>query len=104
MIVFPDPLYESFYNASGKFCFLCGKKSHSCLYRKTTPLIPLCKCCSSDWNFHGYEILKRIKIQKLLLFKLKYMLRKPSFLSLIKNIHELRNWIKDVKTYKKSKA
>ena len=61
--MFPEPLYESAPIQEDRLCLVCGSNpAHSVLRTPTKPdaIVPLCKDCSVDWNFYGYDIFKKI--------------------------------------------
>lgn len=98
---FPEPLFESWL-IENKVCLVCGTtKASSCLRTTSKFIIPICNFCSSEWNFHGYYILRRIKPKKLFwnIFKYKLSCLRPSWFSVIKDISNLLNWSKKMKRY-----
>lgn len=98
----PEPLYESPHLPSPKVCLVCaGAPASSALYSATKLIVPLCKDCSADWNFHGYDLLKRTKPQQLLLrlakYKLFHPLTPPGVIEISRDVAELARWGKKMK-------
>jgi hypothetical protein len=88
-------------------CYLCYRDASSALFRGTDSLVPLCQKCAADWNFHGYEILKKINpthlVFHLLLFKLRHPFEFPSFFNLYLSLKQLIDWTENIKKWKKSR-
>jgi hypothetical protein len=103
MIELPEPLYESHLEEK-KMCLVCAKNYASTALRTTDRIVvPICGDCSTDWNFYGYHILKRIKparlIRRLIVFKLLRLFRKPSLRTIIRDIKGLQTWAKKMKRW-----
>jgi hypothetical protein len=93
---FPEPLFEAHLNQQ-KVCLICAKRFAKTVLRTTDrEIVPLCEDCSSDWNLYGYPILKRIKpgvlLRRLLAFKLRHPFRRPSWLTIGRDINGLKDW------------
>jgi hypothetical protein len=104
MIEFPEPLFECCYMAKRKLCLACGKKEAKTVLRNTErDVCPLCEDCSTDWNFYGYGVLKRIKPLRLLwnicLFKLSHPWQ-PSLVTISGDIQSLKQWGEHMRKFK----
>lgn len=92
--MFPQPLYETSTGIEKKICLVCGKdKSYSVLRTTSKTIVPLCRDCSTDWNWYGYGILKKINPKTLMRSILKYkLLHWFEVQSIIKCCHDLRDF------------
>lgn len=108
---FPDILFESYYNETGKekLCLVCGKdRAESYLRNMSRIIVPMCKTCGSDWNFHGYYILRRLKPKELFNTILNYkweMYKKlrfgPSWYQILTDLRAYAAWGKKMKKFAK---
>lgn len=102
---FPDILFQAGYEVKDRMCLACGKDTAtSVLCTTSKEIVPLCDRCGSDWNFHGYYILKRLKPTKLLGNILKYKLShpfKPSFVTIYRDLKSYNEWGKNMKKFSK---
>jgi hypothetical protein len=99
----PEPLYESTLLPSPKVCLVCAsERAESGLYSGTRLIVPLCTGCSADWNFHRYDLLKRVRPKELLArlakYKLLHLFSRPGPIELYKDVSELGRWAKKMKT------
>jgi NAD-dependent SIR2 family protein deacetylase len=103
MFEFPEPLFEAIFY-SKKVCLVCGQTKASSVLRTTDrELIPLCKSCSSEWNFYGYYILKKIKPKTLILNLIKFKILHPfhdNVVSIYKSMKDIQEWAKKMKKFK----
>jgi hypothetical protein len=98
----PEPLYESFLLPTPKVCLVCAcRRASSALYSDTRLVVPLCAECASDWNIHGYDVLKRVRPKQLLLrlvkYKVLHLFRPPGVLELSKDVAGMARWSKKMK-------
>jgi hypothetical protein len=99
----PEPLYESFLLPSPKVCLVCASKpAHCALYSGTRLIVPLCEDCAADWNFYGYDVLKRIRPKQLALrlakYKLLHPFTRPGVMEISRDVKEMARWAKKMKT------
>jgi len=92
----PEPLFESALH-DRKVCLVCARRYAKTVLRTTErEIVPVCEDCASDWNFYGYQILKRIKpgrlVQRLLAFKLRHPFQRPSLLVVWRDVAALKEW------------
>lgn len=98
----PEPLWEtSIWHK--KMCLVCAERFATNVLRTIEKeVVPICKNCSADWNFYGYEILKKIEPKRLILktfwFKLKNLWG-LSMWSVWKDVQALRQWAKKMKKW-----
>lgn len=103
---FPDLLFESPLNdvKQARACLVCGKcKAETFLRNQERVIVPMCRTCGSDWNFHGYYILRRLKPKQLLwnLFKYKLTHFRPSLYRLYRDVKGYAAWGKKMKRFAK---
>ncbi len=96
MMEFPEPLFESHLHQR-KICLVCARKYAKTVLRSTDrEIVPICEDCSADWNFYGYQILKRIKpgplVKGLLWFKARHLLGQPTWRTIWRDIRLLKEW------------
>ena len=99
----PEPLYESFLLPSPKVCLVCAsERAHSALYSGTRLVVPLCKECAADWNFYGYDVLKRVRskqlVWRLARYKLLHPFSRPGPIEISRDVKEMARWAKKMKT------
>ena len=101
---FPEPLFESTHLTKPKVCLVCGKKQAKTVLRNTErDVCPLCVDCSANWNFHGYDILKRVKPLYLLWNIYKFKVMHPfqvSPLTIWADVKSLQQWGKHMKQFR----
>jgi hypothetical protein len=102
---FPEPLFESHLHER-KACLVCGARRAATVLRTTgREIVPICPDCSTDWNFVGYAILKRIKPRRLLrslaLFKLSHPFQKPSWRTILRDLRVLQDWARNMRRWMK---
>ena len=103
---FPDILFASYFNETrkAKVCFVCGSAKAECYLRNMSRIIvPMCDTCTSDWNFHGYYILRRLKPNKLIwnIFKYKLTHFSPSWYQIYQDLKAYAAWGKKMKKFAK---
>lgn len=102
---FPEPLYESYHFAHRpRMCLVCAKNEASSVLRTVDrEVVPICAKCSAEWNFHGYEILKRIRPGRLACRALLFQLLHPrsSLLATWRDAQALRRWAEKMKRWMK---
>lgn len=102
---FPEPLYETTDLHSRKMCLICASKFAESVLRTTDrEIVPLCKDCAADWNFHGYSILKRIRPGRLIwqtaAFKARHPFQQPSLAAIWQDVKRLQAWAKNMKKWR----
>jgi len=109
-MLFPEPLFEAGYIPKKQVCLCCGKaKANSVMYACINFRIVtyLCPDCSSNWNFYGYHIFKKIKTKNLLFSLIKYKLRhpinSPSWYSIYKQIRIFGEWGQNMRKFMKGR-
>ena len=98
----PEPLYESYLLPSPKVCLTCARgPAHSGLYSGPRLVVPICKECAADWNFHGYDLLKKVRPKQLLLrlanYKLFHLFSRPGPVEISRDLKEMARWAKKMK-------
>ena len=77
----PAPLYETGPTSMpNHVCLACGKRPVFSTLRTSSsqePVVLLCRSCSVDWNFYGYNTLKRIRPKSLIWQLSKWFLANP---------------------------
>jgi hypothetical protein len=101
---FPEPLFECCFMTKPKLCLACGEKEARSVLRNTErDVCPLCDDCSTDWNFYGYSVLKRIKPLRLMrnicVFKLMHPWQ-PSFWTIWGDIQSFKLWGEHMRKFK----
>lgn len=100
---FPEPLFESHLH-NRKICLACATRFAKTVLRTTDrEVVPLCEDCASDWNIHGYQILRRIKpaklVRRLATFKLRHPFRPPSWPALWRDLRGFSAWGKKMRKW-----
>jgi hypothetical protein len=106
--LFPETLFETYSFTGNRVCLVCGSnKAESVLRSIDRELVPLCAACSRDWNFHGYNILKKIKpkqlLQSLLVYKLRHWFSAPSVMALCRSLRDLGDWSAKMKRFMRAR-
>jgi transposase-like protein len=105
--LFPETLFEANLLEGTKVCLACGsRKAVSVLRTIDREVIPICKHCSFNWNFYGYEILKKIKPKKLIWNLIKFKLRHPfigGWYSIYTQLKVMEVWSARMKRWLKSR-
>jgi|SRR5687767_1702898 len=100
---FPEPLYETYYFVHRpRMCLICTKAYAASMLRTVdTEVVPICKGCSADWDFHGYAILKRITPGRLIRGALLFRLLHPrsSLVTTWRDVQVLRAWARKMKEW-----
>jgi len=104
MFEFPEPLWEAHLQTKRKkLCLVCSQEwAVMALRGDNSEIVPICKGCSADWNFYGYEILKRIKPKRLITRTLWFKLKHPFSCSLWdvwKDVQGLQKWVKKMRKW-----
>lgn len=104
--LFPDPLFEANLERN-KICLTCGKaKATSVLRTVSAEIIPICKDCSTNWNFYGYDILRKIKPKELIWNLVKFKLSHPltgGWYSIYEQLKVMEVWSAKMKKWLKSR-
>ena len=87
-----------------KVCLVCGDAHATKILRTTqAEIVPMCDTCSTDWNFYGYRILKRVKPKELrgrvFKFKIKHFWTTQSFLACRRDGQRYAAWGKKMKKF-----
>jgi len=99
-IEFPEPLWEAWFYGN-KPCLACGRhKAVSVLRTTTTEIVPICQQCSFNWNFYGYDALKKVKPKQLIFNLIKFKLFHPfcgSIFTIYKDLKRMQAWATKMK-------
>ena len=93
---FPEPLFETDLH-DRRVCMACAQKHAVKILRTTNrEIVPICEDCSSAWNVHGYQILKRIRpvqlMKRIVWFKLRNLLGPPSWRTICRDLTNFKEW------------
>jgi hypothetical protein len=99
-IEFPEPLWEACFFGN-KPCLVCGRNKATSVLRTTSvEIAPICKDCSFNWNFYGYDALKKVKPKQLIFNLLKFKLIHPfcgSIFTIYKDLKRMQAWAAKMK-------
>jgi hypothetical protein len=97
---FPEPLWEANF-FDNKPCLVCGNdKAVSVLRTIETEIAPICKNCSCNWNFYGYNALKKVKPKQLIFNLIKFKLKHPfcgKIFTIYKDLKKMQAWAAKMK-------
>jgi hypothetical protein len=105
--LFPQPLYETTIDANNKVCLICGKdKAIGVLRTIQKPIIPICKECIINWNWYGYNILKKINpktlMQNIIKYKVMHWFKIQSIIRCYYDLRDFQIWSKRQKKFLKT--
>jgi hypothetical protein len=99
----PEPLFESSVEGA-RLCLVCTKRSATgALWTVSRPVVPLCDDCRADWNFYGYQILKRVRPTRLIWgiakYKMLHPLQGPGLTAIWRDVCGLQEWAIKMKRF-----
>lgn len=104
---FPDPLYQANFFGN-KPCLACGKyKAVSVLRTVEEEIVPICENCSVNWNFYGYDALKKFKPKELIFNLIKFKILHPlcgSTYTIYRDLKKMNTWAVRMKRIMKNLA
>lgn len=100
---YPEPLFEAGLHHR-RVCLGCARQFARTVLRTTEhEIVPICAACSAAWNFHGYQILRRIKparlVWRLVVFKLMHPFRTPGWREIVDNLKRLKEWARKMRRW-----